>query len=171
MAAKKTATRRVAKSTDQAEAGATMYNDTVSHFEAAADQARSQFERLYTNFNEQAETFRGQANDMIETVRSNVETTQAHIKSVNAELVEHVRTEMAEAVDFANELARAKTVADAFEIQRSYWTRLFETRVERARGIANASAEVARETIEPFSKTLTTAFAPAGFERFFAVQK
>ena len=168
MAAKKT--RRVVKS-DTVEAGDTMFNDTVTHFEAAADQARTQFERLYTNFNDQAETFRGQANDLIETVRANVETTREHIKTVNAELIEHARSEMAEAVDFANELARAKTVADAFEIQRSYWTRLFETRVERVRGITNASVEVARETMEPLSKTFAAAWSPAAFERFFPVQK
>ncbi len=169
MAAKKTATRRVTKPSD--EAGETMFNDTVSHFESAADQARSQFERLYANLNDHAETVRGQANELIETVRANVETTQAHLKSVNAELVEAARTEMAEAVDFANELARAKTVTDALEIQRSYWTRLFETRVERARGLTNASVEVARETIEPFSKTFAAAFSPSAFERFFPVQK
>ena len=169
MAAKKTATRRVTKSTD--EAGETMLNDSVSHFEAAADQARSQFERLYTNFNDQAETLRGQTDELMQTVRANVETTQAHLKSVNAELVEAARTEIAEAVDFANELARAKTVADALEIQRTYWTRLFETRVERVRGLTNSSVEVARETIEPFSKSFAAAFSPTAFERFFAVQK
>lgn len=168
MAAKKT--RRVAKP-DAAEAGDTMFTDTVTHFEAAADQARTQFERLYANFNDQAETFRGQANELIEAVRTNAEATREHIKSMNAELVEAARTEMAEAVDFANELARAKTVADAFEIQRSYWTRLFETRVERARGLANASVEAARETMEPLSKTLAAAWSPAAFERFFPVQK
>lgn len=169
MAAKKTATRRVNKSAE--EAGETMYNETVSQFDAASDQARSQFERIYANFNDHAETMRGQTNELIESVRANVETAQAHLKSVNAELVEAARTEISEAVDFANELARAKTVADALEIQRSYWTRLFETRVERVRGLTNSSVEVARETIEPFSKSFAAAFSPTAFERFFPVQK
>lgn len=168
MAAKKT--RRVLKS-DSVEAGETMFNDTVTQFEAAADQARTQFERLYANFNDQAESFRGQTSEFIETVRANVETTREHLKTVNAELIDAARAEMAEAVDFANELARAKTVADAFEIQRSYWTRLFEARVERVRGMTNASVEIARGAMEPLSKTFAAAWSPAAFERFFPVQK
>lgn len=169
MAAKKT--RRVAKPTDASEAGETMFNDTMSHFEAAADQARDQFERIYSNFNDHAESLRGQANELIESVRANVETAQAHFKSVNAELIEAARTEITDTVDFANELAKAKTVADALELQRTFWTKLFETRVERARDISNATAEVAREAIEPFSKSFTAAFSPSSFERFFAAQK
>ena len=158
-AAKKPAPRKL-KSEDTVEAAA-------GAAEAFATTARDQFDTMLSAFNDQAEAFRGQAEDMLHAVRANVEETQARLQSANAELLDAARAEMAEAVDFANELARAKTVADALEIQRGYWTKLFETRVQRARDFANLSVETARGSFEPFAKSMN-AFGPnVAFDKFF----
>lgn len=154
--AKKAAPRRAAK-TAEAPAQAA---------ESFAATARDQFDTLFTAFNEQAETFRGQSEEFAETVRSNFEAAQSRFQSTSAEIMNAAREDLAGAVDFANELARAKTVADALEIQRTYWTGVFETRVERARGYANAAVETARESFEPFTKPYAGFVAPS-FEKFF----
>lgn len=161
-AAKKTAPTR-AKTETKFDAA----TDAVAAAETFTSQARDQYDTMLTAFNDQAETFRGQAEDMLQAVRANVETAQSRIQSANAELMNAARTEMAEAVDFANELARAKTLGDALEIHRGYWTNLFQTRTERAREFANLSVETARESFEPFSKSMSSFGGAAGFEKFF----
>lgn len=168
MAARKTA-RRTAKPVDS-EIDAS-FSGATNAFESASETARAQFEQIFSAFSGQAETARDTAADLMETVRNNFETAQSRLKTVNAELMTAAREEISDAVDFANELARARTITDALEIQRGYWTKLFETRVERARGFASTSVEAARETIEPFSKTLASSFSTTSFERFFPVVK
>ena len=101
-------------------------------------------------------------------LRAGFETAQERFSAVNADVMTAAREEMTDAVEFANELARAKSVSDAMEIQREYWTNLFETRVERTRAISQASAEAARETMEPFTKSMSSAFgAVPAFDKFF----
>ncbi|MEE2691134.1 MAG: phasin family protein [Pseudomonadota bacterium] len=157
-ATKKSAPKRAAKPAETTAEAAQAFSNT----------ARDQFDTLLAAYNDQAETFRSQTEELMETVRGNFETAQTRFQSVNADLMSAAREEMAEAVDFANELARAKTFADALEIQRGYWTNLFQTRVERTRELTNATVEAARESFEPFSKSLGSAFAPtAAFEKFF----
>ncbi|MEQ8179018.1 MAG: phasin family protein [Amphiplicatus sp.] len=157
-ATKKAAPRRAAKETvETATEAATTFSNA----------ARNQFDTMLTAFNDQAETFRGQTEEMLETVRGNFETAQTRFQSVNADLLNAARDEMAEAVDFANELTRAKTFTDALEIQRNYWTNLFQTRVERTRELTNTAVEATRESFEPFSKSFGAGFTPASFEKFF----
>lgn len=151
--AKKTAPRRAAKAADEAT-------------QTFAATARDQFDTLFTAFNDQAEAFRDQSEEFAETVRSNLEAAQSRFQSTGAELMNAAREDLAGAVEFANELARAKTVAEALEIQRNYWTGVFETRVERTRGFTNAAVETARESFEPFSKSYAAFTAPS-FEKFF----
>jgi len=129
--------------------------------------ANDQFQSVLNAFSENAETFREQTEDVIAAFRSNFETTQSRLQSVSADMAAAARTEASEAVTFVNELARAKTMADALEIQRNYWTNLFETRVERTRELAKASVEAARESFEPFSKSVATLPAFASLEKFF----
>ncbi len=103
---------------------------------------------------------------MIESFRGSFESARTRMQSVNAELVRAAREETANAVDFVNDLARAKSVADMLEIQRGYWSNLFETRSERAKNLANVSVEAARESFEPISKSLNAFSANASFEKF-----
>lgn len=159
MAAKKTVRRTV----KPAQEDANVFGAQESFSAAANDQ----FQSVLSAFSENAETLRERTEDMFEALRSNFEVSQTRLQSVSAELVAAARTEASEAVTFVNDLARAKTMADALEIQRSYWTNLFESRVERTRELARTSVEAARESIEPLSKSLATLPAFASYEKLF----
>ena len=111
---------------------------------------------------------RGKSEEMLSAMRETFEAAQEKMQAYSAEAMTLARDDMKEAVDFANELARAKTVTDALEIQRAYWSRFFETRVERTRAFTQDSVEFAREAMEPLNKTFAAPFSFApGFEKFF----
>lgn len=158
------ATKKTARKT--AKAAETTANETFATFETIQDAARDQMETMMNAFNEKAETFRDQAEDVMETYREHFAKNQERAREFGAEFVNAAREETSDAVEFVNELARAKSVGDAFEIQRNYWTNLFETRTQRASDMTKASVEAAREVYEPFQKAMT-AFTPAGFEKIF----
>lgn len=162
------ATKKAAR---RATAGETVKTEAFQSADAFAGAARDQFDTMLSAFNEQAETFRGQTEEVLDQVRGNFEAAQTRLQATNAELMNAARAEMSEAVDFANELARAKTVADALEIQRGYWTNLFETRVERARELTNATVDAARESFEPFSKSMASFSASSPFAKVFPFTK
>ncbi|NWG70899.1 MAG: phasin family protein [Parvularculaceae bacterium] len=145
-------------------------DNTVDAFNAGASfttAANDQFQTVLNAFSENAETLRGQTEEVMSALRSNLEATQSRLQSISADMAEAARTEASEAVTFVNELARAKTMADALEIQRNYWTNLFETRVERTRELAKTSVEVARESFQPLSKSFSSLPAFASFEKLF----
>lgn len=133
-----------------------------------AETARDQYETALKSFNENAEKFRAQTEDTMASAREGFEAASESLRTVSADALTHARTEMTEAVEFANELARAKSISDALELQRNYWTKLFETRVERARAYTQASVDASRSAFGPLNKSFTSAFAftPA-FDKFF----
>ena len=139
-----------------------------------SDAARERYDALLKSFNDNAEEFQGRTQEMLDAGRESFETAQTHLQEAGSEMLEAARQDMADAVDFANELARAKTVAEAMEIQRDYWTRLFESRADRVRSMTETSMAAIRETAEPMQRTMKTAFAQpafAGFEAFFPFAK
>jgi hypothetical protein len=156
MAAKKTRTA------DDATVGSAF--ETVQSFQTAAN---DQLQSVMSAFTENTDKMREQSETVFAAFRDNMETAQSRFQAVSAELVNAAREETAEAVTFMNDLARAKTVADALEIQRNYWTNLFEARIERTRELAKTTSEVAKESFEPFSKSLSTMPAFTAFEKFF----
>ena len=125
---------------------------------AFSDAAREQYDALLKSLNENAEEFQGRTQEFFDATREGFETAQSRLQEASAEAMDAARQEMTEAVDFANDLARAKTVADALEIQREYWTRLFETRVERTRDATQAAVDAMREVVEPMNKSMGAAF-------------
>ena len=132
------------------------------------DAARDQYETALKSFNESAEKFRAQTEETMNSAREGFDAASERMRTVSADAMTHARVEMTEAVDFANELVRAKSVNDALELQRNYWTKLFETRVERARAYTQASVDASRSAFEPLNKSLTSAFAFApSFDKFF----
>ncbi|MEX0644590.1 MAG: phasin family protein [Parvularculaceae bacterium] len=159
-AVKKTAAPKTDKAADFA------MIDGYTTVENISNAARDQFEKVAAAYAENAEAFRGQAEEMMETVRGNFESARTRFNAVNTDLVNSAREEAAEAVDFFNNLARAKSVADALEIQRDYWTNLFETRIERTQAMTKATVEAARESFEPFSKSLSAFSTNAAFDKF-----
>ncbi len=160
MAAKKSAPKTAAETSDSVVQFADMT--------AFADAARDQYETALAAFTENAEKIRAQTEEQLASARESFEAAGERLRAVSADTLAQARSEMTDAVDFANELARAKSAPDALEIQRRYWTKLFETRVERARALSEASVEAAREVMKPMSKSLDAAFAftPA-FSAFF----
>jgi hypothetical protein len=165
-AAKKIATRRVAKEIeDTIENGADTAFAAVSNW---SDAARDQYETALKTFNDTAEKFRAEAEEAFAAARTGFDAANERIQAVNADVMTATREEISDAVEFANELARAKSVSDAFEIQRSYFTKLFETRTARFRSLTEASAEAARAALDPMTKTYATAFSFApSFDKFF----
>lgn len=135
---------------------------------AFADAARENYETALKTFSDNAEKFRVQTEESLASTREGFEAAGERMRAMGADALTHVREDVTEAVDFANELARAKSVNDALELQRAYWTRLFETRVERARAYTEASVEASRSAFEPLNKSFASAFsfAPA-FDKFF----
>ncbi|HBS33735.1 MAG TPA: hypothetical protein DEA50_01475, partial [Parvularcula sp.] len=119
-------------------------------------------------FAENAETIRIQTEETLAAARVGFDAANERLRAVNADAMSAARDEMTEAVDFANELARARSIGDALEIQRGYWTKLFDTRIDRARALSEASVEATREMFAPVNRTLGAAvsMAPA-FDKFF----
>lgn len=140
--------------------------DAFAPFENMTNASRDQFETFVAAMTENADTLRDQAEDLFETCRGSFEAAGEQMRAVNADLIEAAREETAEAVEFVTELARAKTFADALELQRDYWSNLFETRMQRARDLTNTSVEAARASFEPLSKSMA-AFPPASFQKMF----
>jgi hypothetical protein len=165
-AAKKSSTRRIAKDVEE-----TFENGAETAFAAVnnwSDAARDQYESALKTFNENAEKFRADAEDAFAAARDGFEAANERIKTVNADLMTATREEISDAVEFANELARAKSVADAFEIQRDYFNKLLDTRAARFRSLTEASADAARAAFEPMTKSYSTAFSFApSFDKFF----
>ena len=132
-----------------------------------ANAAHEQMETLMTAFTGNSEEMREKAEAMNEEFRARFEKTQQHVSEMNNELMEAARTEMSDAVQFANDLTQAKSVADALEIQRGYFSKLFETRMERAREMTENSVALARETATPANGAFAPYFDTKAFEKFF----
>ena len=132
-----------------------------------ANAAREQMETLLTALTGNAEEMRDKAEAMNEEFRARFEKTQQHVSDMNNELMEAARTEMSDAVQFANDMTQAKSVTDALEIQRGYFAKLFETRIERARELTENSVALARETATPANGAFAPYFDPKAFEKFF----
>lgn len=132
-----------------------------------ANAAREQMETLMTAFTGNTDELREKAEAMNEEFRARFEKTQQHVSEMNNELMEAARTEMSDAVQFANDLTQAKSVGDALEIQRGYFSKLFESRIERAREMTENSVALARETATPANGAFAPYFDPKAFEKFF----
>ncbi len=158
----------------EAPKGAKTTEHTMEDFAAFADvgafgeAAREHYETALKAFNENAETIRIQTEETLAAARAGFDAANERLRAVNADAMSAARDEMTEAVDFANELAKARSIGDALEIQRGYWTKLFETRVERARAMTQASVAATRDAFEPFNRSYASAFSFApSFDKFF----
>ncbi|MEM9495291.1 MAG: phasin family protein [Pseudomonadota bacterium] len=162
-AAKAAAKPKTAKAAANAGAGAEMF-ETVEELSATA---REQFEKFMGDFQGNSEEIREQFEELNDAMQENFDRTRDYVADVSSELTEAARDEVTDAVQFANDIAKAKTLSDALEIQRNYWTNLFDTRVERARDLTNRSVDVARENIEPMTAKTPAMFDTKAFENLF----
>lgn len=138
--------------------------ETASDF---AENAQEYYSEFLTNMTDAAEELREQAEDMTADVRARFEKQQKLAADVNAELVEAAKSEVSDAVQFASDLGKAKTFADALEVQQAYWTNLFETRVARTQDLTSKSVDAAKEAFAPFKTDVAGAFDTSAFEKFF----
>ncbi|MEO0399318.1 MAG: phasin family protein [Pseudomonadota bacterium] len=135
---------------------------------AFSNAARDQYDTLLKSFNDNAEDAHERAHEIFEAARESFETAQSRFQEVGAEAMEAARQDMADAVDFASELSRTKTVAEAMEVQRDYWSRFFETNMERTRTMTQTTADALRDSVEPMNRSVTTAFSNAQMPAFTA---
>lgn len=130
-----------------------------------AETAKAQFEKMMSSFSGNFDEMREQSEDIAEKAKARLQAVQERAAKTNAELMEAAQEEMTNAVQFASDLGKARSFSDALTVQQSYWTNLFETRMERARALTEATVEAARETMTP----VETPFANfKAFEKFFA---
>ncbi len=139
---------------------------SVEDYTAAA---REQFEKAFGDFSGNAEELRDQFETLSGAVNEGFNRTREHVTDVSSEIAEAAREEVADAVQFANDLTKAKSLTDALEIQRDYWTNLFEARVERTKEITERSINLARKNAEPFAEAKAPSFFAdsKAFENFF----
>ena len=128
-------------------------NAAFSTMNSFAEQGRAQFESVMSAFTENSETAREHGEEALEAFRATFEATTAKAQEASAEAAELVQEDIAGAVDFAQQLSSAKSVADAIEIQRTYWNSVFETGLERTQKATEAFVETARETADPMNKS------------------
>ena len=129
------------------------------------ESAKEQFETVMSSFTGNFEDMRAQAEDLSETAQARMKTVQDHAAKTNARLMEAAQEEMTNAVQFASDLGKAKTFADALSVQQNYWTKLFETRMANVREMTESTVEVARESMTPVEAPFANMKA---FEKFFA---
>lgn len=139
---------------------AALNDDALKSFETFADATREQFETTMKNFAGASEEWRRQTDAFGAEMRRRLERNQKRVADANAELVEAARTETADAVQFVNDLSKAKSFADALEIQRGFWTKTFDARIERARALTETAVDVARDSLAP-PKTQVGSFSNA----------
>ncbi len=135
--------------------------------DAFAENAQEYFSEFVTKMSDAAEDLREQTEEFAEDVRARLETQQKLAADVNAEIVEAAKSEVSDAVQFASDLGKAKTFADALEVQQAYWTNLFETRVSRTQDLTAKSVDAAKDAFAPFKGDLPTAFDMSAIEKFF----
>lgn len=171
-ATKTAAKKTTAKKTTTAETTAETANGAAAtdwmSFSNGADwaaAAKEQFETMMNSFGGDFEEFRAQAEELTEEVQARVKATQTRATETNAKIMEAAQEEVSSAVQLASDLSGAKTFADALTIHQSYWTKLFETRMERAREMTEVTVEAARETFTPVEVPFANFKA---FEKFFA---
>ncbi len=163
----KTAAKASAKKADSDVKSALVNESMFKSVEDYTASAREQFETMMQSFTGNMDGMRETAEDLAEEMRDRMKKSQDSIAEVNAGFMEAAQTEVADAVQFANNIAQAKSFADALEIQQDYWTKLFESRMERAREMTEASVEAARGTMAPVETSFTSFFDVKAFEKFF----
>ena len=143
-------------------------NDAIENAGAFAENAQEYFSEFVTKMSASTEELREQAEEIAEDMRARFETQQKLAADGNAEIVDAAKTEVSNAVQFASDLAQAKTFADALEVQQTYWTKLFETRVARTQDLTTKSVEAAKEAFAPYKTDMPAAFDMSAFQKFFA---
>ncbi len=157
----------MATATPTKKAPAQTENNAVETADTFAENAQEYFSEFVTKMSDAAEDMREQTEDFADDMRTRFENQQKLAADLNAEIVEAAKSEVSDAVQFASDLGKAKTFADALEIQQAYWTNLFETRVARSQDLTAKSVDAAKDAFAPFKADLPAMFDSSAFEKFF----
>jgi len=130
-----------------------------------AEKAKDQFETMMSSFTGNVDEVRAQNEKLVETAQERIKAAQERAVKTNARLMEAAQEDMTSTVQFASDLGKAKTFADALNVQQSFWKTMFETRMERTREMTEAASEAAREAMAPVEMPFANAKM---FEKFFA---
>lgn len=172
MANAKTTTKKTVKSAakkaDAAVNAALANSDgAFKHAEDFTASARGHVENFYSQMTDMSEDWRETAEDVAGEIQTRVSRQQEVASELGQHMVDAARTEMSDAVQFANELTQAKTFADALEIQQNYFTSLFERRIERSREMTERTVEVTKEAMSPMNADFGSFFSARPFDAFF----
>lgn len=145
----------------------TMNADAMSFGNTAewAEKAKEQFETMMSSFSGNFDDVRAQSEEFAETAQARLKAAQDRAAKHNARLMEAAQEDVSSTVQFASDLGKAKTFADALSVQQSFWTNMFETRMERTRELTEAAAEAARDVMTPAEMPFANSKM---FEKFFA---
>lgn len=145
----------------------TMNADAMSFGNTAewAEKAKEQFETMMSSFSGNFDDVRAQSEEFAETAQARLKAAQDRAVKHNARLMEAAQEDVSSTVQFASDLGKAKTLADALSVQQSFWTNMFETRMERTRELTEAAAEAARDVMTPAEMPFANSKM---FEKFFA---
>ncbi|MEM6537998.1 MAG: phasin family protein [Pseudomonadota bacterium] len=149
-------------------------HDVLGGAFAFSGAAKEQYETLAKAFSDNAGEFQGKTQEFLDASKESFEVMQSHMRDAGTGMITAAREDIEDAVDFANELSSAKSVTEAFDIQRDYWTRYFETRVSRARTMFSDGTTAIRETAEPIQQVASSTFGDspmASMTNFFPFAK
>lgn len=98
-----------------------------------------------------AENFRTAASGAAEAVQNSVEAASEGAQALNTEAIALFQDEMDRAIRHASDIMSAKSLLELVEKQTAFGSALFESRLQAAANLREASAETARKTTAPLT--------------------
>ena len=140
-------------STDQFSASTTPF-EIPEQMHAFSEKGVSQARDYYAKFKDAAEIHNG-------TIEAVFTTASKGASEYTAKLMEFRKANTTSTLDFAQELFRVKTPAEATELWTSHSRKSFETFSAQAKELAELAQKVAAETVEPIKANAAKYYRPA----------
>jgi len=121
---------------------------------AFAEKGVSQVRESYSKLKDAAETHNGTIEAMFSSVSKGA-------SDYSAKLLDIAKTNTSANFDFAQGLAAAKTLPEAFEMWTAHAKKQLEVLTGQTKELAELTQKVATETVEPIKATASKLFKPA----------
>jgi len=150
-AAKKTTTKAKAapKAAEKAIDATTFVAKAREAIEERVETITERAKDAWESVQDRVKSVRENAGDAMGVVRSSLEVAGAGLRDVNLKVIEFVQADANTYFDTVKQVATAKSVKEAFEIQTSYVRSQFQTSVKNARTVGEIAAEAAKEAFKP----------------------
>lgn len=148
----KTAAKKVATKAKAAEKAIDASGFVAKAREAIEDRVEtitSTAKDAWESVQDRVKSVRENAGDAFGVVRTSLEVAGAGMRDVNLKVIEFVRADVNTYFDTVTQVATAKSVKEAFEIQTSYVRSQFQTSVKNARTVGEIAAEAAKDAFKP----------------------